>query len=477
MTSVNSGIALGYVAIEWAIRIAMLAVVPFRRSPDAARSWLLLVFFLPVPALVLYLLIGRPTYPKWRHERFARARELLADPIRQLRQSPDCCQPELPENLAMAAFLIEHLGQFPALGGNRVTLLADYDGVLKRLVADIDGAQSHVHLLSYIFADDVAGQLVIDALLRAAARGIHCCVLIDALGSRNWARGVFRQLTAGGVDVAIALPQSLLRWRRTRADLRNHRKIFIIDARIAYIGSQNIVAAAFSPGVLNRELVVEASGPIVLALQAVFVADWFVETDVILSKEQLFPTQDAGKGVVAQLLPSGPDYPVPGAERLIVALVHGARRRVVLTTPYFIPDESLMQALQTAVLRGVEVKLIVSRIMDNRFVDLAQRSYYDELLKAGVIIHRYRPGLLHAKHISIDAEVCVIGSMNVDIRSFALNAEASLIIYDAEVTAKLRDEQDRNLADSDRLIPAQWARRPFPLKIVENVARLLSPLL
>ena len=473
----NSTLAWTYLAIEWTIRIVMLVVVPFRRSPDAARGWLLLVFFLPVPALVLYLLIGRPAYPQWRHQRFARARRLLAEVIKELEQSPSCCRPRLPENLAMAALLIERLGEFPALGGNTIKLLTDYDEVVERLVADIDSAHSHVHLLSYIFADDAAGQLVIDALLRAAARGVQCRVLIDALGSRAWARRVGLRLAGGGVDAALALPVSLLQRRRTRADLRNHRKIFVVDARIAYIGSQNIIAANFSPGILNRELVVQASGPIVLALQALFVSDWFIETDKILDTALFFPHQRAEKGAVAQLLPSGPDYPVSGVERMVVALVHGARRRIVITTPYFIPDESLLQALQTVVLRGVEVQLIVSRDLDNWFVNLAQRSYYDELLSAGVTIHRYRSGLLHAKHISIDEDIVVIGSTNIDIRSFMLNSEASLVIYDSEVTAHLRAEQDRNLLASDRLLPADWARRPFAPKLIENVARLVSPLL
>lgn len=473
----ESVLALGYIAVQWSIRIVMLFVVPFRRSPDAARGWLLLVFFLPVPAAALYFLIGRPTYPRWRQARSAEARQLLADIIGKIEQSPSCCRPELPQNLTAAALLIEHLGLFPALADNTIELCADYDGVIDQLVADIDRAQGCVHLLSYIFADDITGQQVIDALLRAAERGVACRVLIDALGSRTWARSVSLRLAAGGVEVALALPISFLRWRRARADLRNHRKIFVIDAAVGYIGSQNIVSANLSSGIINRELVVRAQGPIVLALQAVFVADWFVETGRVLNAGPSFPHRSMGGGAVAQLLPSGPDYPVSGIERLVVALVHGARHSVIITTPYFIPDESLMQALQTAVLRGVEVRLVVSRASDNLLVNLAQRSYYDELLTAGVTIDRYRSGLLHAKHISIDEDIAVIGSTNIDIRSFVLNAEASLIIYDSSVIAQLRTEQDRNLAASDRLLPVNWGRRSLPLKLAENIARLISPLL
>lgn len=469
--------ALAYIGLEWTIRIAMLVVVPFRRTPDAARGWLLLVFFLPLPALVLYLMIGRPSYPRWRRRRFAAAKELLASATREIAHSQHCCLPRLPERFLPASLLIEQLGQFPTLGSNDIELLADYEGVIDRLIADIEQATEHVHVVIYIFADDRTGGRVIEALLRAAARGVACRVLIDALGSRPWARRLSRRLASGGVEIERALPVTFFRPRSARADLRNHRKIAVIDGLYGYIGSQNLVAAEFSPGVVNRELVVRVSGPVVLELQAVFVADWFLETGRVLDAPRLFPHHHARAGVIAQLLPSGPDYPVAGVERLVVALVHGARRRIVITTPYFIPDEALLQALQTAVLRGVEVHLILSRIADHPLVSLAQRSYYDELLRAGVAIHLFREGLLHAKHLSIDDEIAVIGSSNIDIRSFLLNGEASLILYDEVATAGLQAEQAFTIAGSDRLEPAKWGQRSLPIKLVENIARLVSPLL
>jgi len=470
-------LGLGYFAVEWAIRIIMLVVVPFRRSPEAARGWLLLVFFLPIPALVLYLIIGRPTYPRWRRRRFEAAQDLLARASREIKHSQHCCRPDLPERFLPAALLIEQLGQFPTLGSNSVEFLSDYDGMVDRLVADIENASDHIHILMYMFADDLTGGRVVDALLRAAERGVACRVLIDALGSRPWARRLRRRLASGGVEIERALPVTFFQRRSTRVDLRNHRKIVIIDGRYGYIGSQNLIAAEFSPGLVNRELVARTSGPVVLEFQAVFVADWFLETGRVLDSPALFPHHHPRAGAVAQLLPSGPDYPISGAERLIVALVHGARHRIAITTPYFIPDEALLKALQTAVLRGVEVKLILSRIADHPLVGLAQRSYYDELLRAGVAIHLFDDGFLHAKHLTIDDEIAVIGSSNIDIRSFLLNGEASLIIYDRTATAGLQAEQALNIARGERLAPEQWSQRPLLAKTVENVARLLSPLL
>ena len=273
------------------------------------------------------------------------------------------------------------------------------------------------------------------------------------------------------------LPVSLLPWRKARLDLRNHRKIVVIDGQIGYTGSQNLVAADFKGGVAYEDLMARVTGPVVLELQYLFAADWFLETNEVLDGEAEFPGPKIAGDVPAQALPSGPAFPTQNNQRLFVALVHGARKRVVLTTPYFIPDEPLLQAMQTAVLRGVEVHLVVSEAGDHPVVSLAQRSYYEELLEAGVQIHPYRTRFLHAKHLSIDDSVALIGTSNLDVRSFALNAEVMLLIYDLGVAARLAAEQERCYANS-RLLPlAAWERRSFGAKVAQNLARLLSPLL
>jgi cardiolipin synthase len=219
------------------------------------------------------------------------------------------------------------------------------------------------------------------------------------------------------------------------------------------------------------------TGPVVLELQYVFAADWFVEVNEVLDGAAEFPSPEPAGGVPAQALASGPAFPTQNNQRLFVALIHGARARVVLTTPYFIPDEPLLQAMQTAALRGVEVHLVVSERGDHPVVALAQQSYYEELLEAGVHIHLYRTNFLHAKHLSIDDAVALIGTSNLDIRSFALNAEVMLLIYDAGVTARLAAEQERYFANSRPLTLAMWERRPFGAKLAQNLTRLLSPLL
>jgi len=463
--------------LEWGIRLAMLVVVPFRRTPAAAKGWLLLIFFEPFIGLLAYLLIGRAKLPRWQVQQLAELPKAMASVVERLAAHPRVSHPQLSPPLSQAVTLAENLGQSPILGGNSLEMVVVYDALFTGLVADIDQAKQHVHLLFYIFSDDSATAPVIAALDRAAARGVRCRVLVDAYGSRSGLRALRRKLTRMGVIVHIMLPIRLWPWRKTRLDLRNHRKIAVIDGKVGYTGSQNLVCAEFKRGLAYEDLVVRVAGPVVLELQYIFASDWFLETGEILDGETEFPDPASAGKVPAQALPSGPAFPTQNNQRLFVALVHGAREQLVLTTPYFIPDEPLLQAMQTAVLRGVDVHLVVSRFGDHRLVLLAQESYYEELLEAGIQVHIYDKNFLHAKHMRVDKSVAVIGTSNLDIRSFALNAELMLIVYDEGVTSELAAEQERYFEHSHLLDLATWEKRPFHKKLVQNLARLLSPLL
>ncbi|WP_404710759.1 phospholipase D-like domain-containing protein [Sphingomonas sp. MMS24-J13] len=460
-----------YYIIEWVVRIAALAVLPWRRSPAAVRSWLLLIFFLPVPGIVLFFLIGRPRFPSWRRERFAKIHPFIAETTRRLTA-------EAPVSLAPTeweiADLTARLGRLPAVGGNQIELIDDYDGVIDRLIEDIDGAQLHVRLLAYIFADDDVGCRVIDALARAVQRGVETHVILDPVGSRPWVRGTMRRLAEAKVETRAALPFRLLRGR-TRRDMRNHRKLFLIDGRIGYAGSQNIVARDFRPGVVNRELVARTTGPIVAEMESVFIGDWFLETEEMLDSAPAIaaPTGSA----VAQLLPSGADFALHGFETLLVWQIHEARRRAIIVTPYLIPDDDLLAAMRTAVVRGVEIDLVVSKVVDQRLVNLAQSSYYLELMRCGVRIFRYPDELLHAKNVSIDGRLGIAGSSNVDIRSFQLNEEVSLLLFDPDSIARLEEIQRGYLARGERLDLDRWQQRGRLRRIGEATARLVSPLL
>jgi cardiolipin synthase len=459
-----------YYVVEWIVRLAMLAVVPFRRSPAAASSWLLLIFFLPLPGLVLFLAIGTPQFPRWRWIRFERLRPLFADVARQIQQTA----PPEPDTPADIAALADRLGHLPAAGGNSGELLDDYDATIERLIADIDQARDHVRLLAYIFADDALGQRVIAALGRAVRRGVPCHVLVDPVGSHRWVKGTLEALKQQGVHVRAALPFRLLRGR-TRRDMRNHRKLFIVDGAIGYAGSQNIVAKDFRPGVVNRELVARVTGPVVAAMSAIFVSDWYQETEELLDNAIAVPARTGASAM--QVLPSGANYPLEGFLTMLTWQVGQAESEIVIVTPYLIPDEALLVALQTAVVRGVEVHIVVSAVVDQWLVNLAQASYYDELLARGVRIHRYRDYLLHAKAVRIDGRLGVVGSSNVDIRSFQLNEEVSLLLMDGDTIRDLKRIQDGYLAASDEIALDAWRQRARLRKLAENAARLVSPLL
>lgn len=463
---------------EWLVRIVMLLVVTRRREPAAAMAWLLVIFFIPWVGLVLYWFIGEHRLPRRRIEERETAQGRLRAVAQRFAAHPNVVRPELGAEAAPAIMLAERLGYMPILGGNSVALLADTDEVVARLIADIDAAENHVHLLFYIYAADATSRRVTEALVRAAQRGVACRVMVDAVGSRRMLKTMAPDLLKHGIDVRPALPVGLFRRRMARIDLRNHRKIAVIDGRIGYAGSQNIVSADYGHKNLAwQDLMVRLTGPIVLELQAVFVSDWYSETGVFLDDEAIFPEPELAGTVPVQTIPSGPNFPTENFQRLVVAALYTARERVIITTPYFVPDKPLMQALEVAVLRGVRVELIVPRRSDQRLVAAASRAYYEDLLQAGVHLHLYDKGLLHAKTISIDDRFAIIGSDNLDIRSFALNFEISLLFYSHKVSGNLRTLQQAYMEAGFELTEERWAQRAAWKRVAQNVAKLMSPLL
>ena len=475
-------LSLLFYSVEWLIRLVMLVYVPQRRTPAAARTWLLLIFLLPIPGLILYALFGRAFMPRKRLEMQSRvSRMLQMQPGPTWGERPD--KGQLPRRFGEAGVLAERIGEFPIVGGNEIELFPDYDESVARLAADIRGAQHHVHLLYYIFGDDAVGRVIEAALVDAVRRGVKCLLLIDALGSRKAIATICPRLRAAGVEVHVLLPGGLLRnlhRNAARYDLRNHRKIAVIDGAIGYVGSQNLVDKAFIPPLVYEELVARVVGPVVKQLQAVVLADRYFETGTLPPRaetEKFFPSHATSDACYAQALPSGPGYPQANNLRLITTLVYAAQKRIILTTPYFVPDETLREALIVAAQKGVEVRLIVSKQCDQLLVGFAQRSFYEELLEADVAIHLYRERFLHVKHLSVDDQVVQIGSSNLDIRSFALNAEIGLMIYDVGLAKRLRDVQLRYLEQSDVLTLDVWRRRPRYRRLLENVARLVDSIL
>ncbi len=463
---------------EWTVRIVMLVVLvvnPRKRRPSSTMAWLLVIFFQPWIGLVLYILIGRTRLPSDRAQQYTYVNQQIKDLSDAFKKTPGLVRENLPEEFREVVELAEHLGNMPILGGNEAELICDTDEAISRLIDDIERAGNHVHLLFYIFADDQTGRKVFDALRRAVGRGVVCRVLMDAMASRPTLKGLAHEMQAAGIEVHGVLP---VRFISGRADIRNHRKIAVIDGHTGYTGSQNIVDANYGhKDMAWHDMMIRLRGPIVLQLQAVFVSDWFFESKEKLDSDDCFPEPLIVGDTAVQTLPSGPSFPVENYQYMVVNALYGAKSRVTITSPYFVPDEAFLQAIQTAVLRGVQVEIVLPNRSDQILVGAASRSYYDSLLDAGVDLYLYQPGLLHSKTMSIDGSLALIGSSNFDIRSFAINFEINLLFYDADVTSRLRAQQQEYIGNSILLTARDWQNRSVLQKTVQNIAKLLSPLL
>jgi len=333
---------------------------------------------------------------------------------------------------------------------------------------------------------DTVTQPFFDALARAVRRGVRVFVLSDYLACLLLPRRkeTLAALAAMGAEWRALLPLRFWKGQWRRPDMRNHRKLLIVDGRIGFTGSQNMIDSSYlKPGNLKRglrwhELMMRIEGPAVRELNAVFLADWYSETDELLSFDTVrVVLPETADLLDAQVLPSGPSFDNDNNLKLYAMLIHKAEHRVSITSPYFVPEESTMLAIVTAASRGVEVELFASAIGDQALVYHAQRSYYEELLRAGVAIYLYRePTVLHAKHFTIDDDVAVVGSSNMDIRSFSLNMEVSVLVHGREFVQRMRRVQDEYRQNSRRVVLAEWLERPLGAKVGDNLARLTSSL-
>jgi len=470
---------------HWTIVVTLSLRVMVRRLPvGVSLAWLAVVFSVPFGGAVVYLLFGEKRLGKERMHRIREAPERLGPWIAEV---PPELVATLEPRLAAGAPVEQHafrsLG-IPALEGNGLTLLQDTEAIFDAIVAAIDAAERRCLLGFYIWSEGGRAEDVFEALIRAAGRGVQCHVSADALGSKEFLRGQrVKDLRAAGVSVASALPTGLVRSWFVRADLRNHRKIVAIDDRIGFTGSQNLV----DPKLFKQDAgvgswvdaFVRVEGPGVRLLAAVFLVDWRLETgaELPLPAFEEPSADELETSAVLQVVPSGPGPHSAAIQQLLLTTIYAARSELVITTPYFVPDDSVLTAILSAAERGVDVKLVVPERVDSVLVRFASLAHFDDLLAAGVEIARYRSGLLHTKSITVDGELSVFGSVNLDMRSLWLNYEISLFVYDTAFTQRLRALQQSYIEDSDRLELAAWRRRPTLHRLTEDALRLASPLL
>src|SRR5271167_4478472 len=384
-----------------------------------------------------------------------------------------------------ASLLARPLDQrVPSRGWQHRAPSAELQRQIDAMVADIDSATDHVHVLFYIWLPDHNGSKVVEALKRAAARGVTCRAMADDLGSRTIIRSEHWQaMRAAGVLVAAGLPigNPLLRAFEGRIDLRNHRKIVVIDDRITYCGSQNCadpefrVKAKYAPWV---DAVMRFEGPIARQNQFLFASDWMTyvdeNLDELLSKALPLPMPG---GAPAQVIGTGPTVRYSAMPEMFESLMFAARREMVATTPYYVPDESLHNALCTTAYRGVDTTIVFPARNDSWIVGAASRSYYADLLAAGVKIYEYEGGLLHTKSLTLDGEVTLIGSANMDRRSCELNYENNILFHDPALTGAVRERQQEYIARSNRVTKEGVAAWPMSRRLWNNLIATLGPVL
>jgi len=474
-------------AVDLAIRIAALIVIPRNRKPSSAMAWLLAIFLIPFVGILFFLLIGSPYLPRDRREKQKTIDDLITTATDGVHFEAD--RSEWPAWLEPVTVLNRAVGAIPIVGGNEADLIDDYEGSFAAMAADIDTAQSFVHVEFYIVAFDQTTTGFFASLENAVRRGVPVRVLLDHVASVRAAnhRRTLAELDRIGVHWSFMLPVQPLKGKWQRPDLRNHRKLVVVDGRVAWMGSQNLIDRSYNlkknirRGLEWQELMTRVTGPVVTGVNAIFIGDWYCETDEFVAHENV-PAAEVARSTSpdaldCQVVPSGPGFDQENNLRLFLALVHSAQKRIIITSPYFVPDEAMIYAITSGAQRGLDVQLFVSEIGDQAGVFHAQRSYYAALLKAGVHIWMYpAPYILHAKHLSIDDDVAVIGSSNMDIRSFALDLEVSLLVRGPRFVAQMREVEADYRRLGRELTAEEWSRQPRGATFLDGLARLTSAL-
>jgi cardiolipin synthase len=467
--------------VDLVIRVLAVGIIPGNRRPTTAMAWLLGIFFVPALGLILFLLFGNFKLSRRRTEQ----QQLVNERVRagSAALSDVASEYSGPEWVQSAAELNRRLGSIPLVDGNHVELIPGYPDSIRAMTEAVRKAKRFVNAEFYIMSTDHVTDDLLTALEEAADRGVQVRVLFDHIGTLR-VKGynkLLKRLKASRIQWRRMLPLLPIHGQWRRPDLRNHRKIMVIDGEVAFTGSQNLIEPSYNNPKHRKagrewiELMACLRGPIVPTLNVVFATDWLSETDESLEDQLQVTAQPSPGGVTAQVVPSGPGFTTENNLRLFNTLIYSAQHRISVCSPYFVPDDSLLYAITTAAQRGVDVELFVSEKGDQFLVHHAQQSYYEALLRAGVRIYLYKaPFVLHAKHFTIDDEVAVLGSSNMDMRSFSLNLEVSVMLLGADAVNSMRAVEDTYRDISHELRLEDWMRRPLAARYVDNVARLTA---
>lgn len=464
------------VAATFTISVGMVAavIVLENRNPSKTLAWLIILHFIPIAGFIFYLLLG---HDYRRHKIFDRGRlplELQGDP-------PAPIAPQLARFLGHRSRLL-HLAaanaRAAASGGNQVTVLTNGHQTYAAILAALEAAEHHIHLVYFIVRADEVGRKIAAVLMAKARQGVEVRFLYDAVGCMGLPRRYLADLQAAGCQVAPFLPVRIPAISHP-IHYRNHRKVVVVDGHTGFVGGINIgdeYTGKHRTG-FWRDTHLEVQGPAVHSLQRVFLRDWHFTTGSAPLGAAYFPDLQTPGDQFVHVISDDPDDDWEVILQFYLAAITAAEERLYITTPYFIPDDSLVMALQTAALSGVDVRVILPKHPDKQLVLWASHSYVEKMLRAGVRFYAYNKGFLHAKVLLIDGRIASVGTTNLDLRSFHLNFEVNAFIYDAKTTAQLEADFFADLADSEAITYEAFRQRPVWRRAAESTARLLSPLL
>ena len=467
---------LNVIFIIWQV-IAIMAVIHVimdNRQPAKTMAWALVIWFVPVIGLIFYLFFGINT----RKERYVSERSMNLLTKRSMLEFAEQQNLHLPERQKPLIDLFVNQNLSLPFKDNEVDIYTDGYGFFPALLAAIHEAKSHIHVDMYIFAEDALGQLVADALIAKSREGVEVRVIHDDVGCWNVSHRFFERMREEGIEVASFLPVRFPSFT-SKVNYRNHRKIIVIDGRVGFIGGMNIALRYVkgTGGHTWRDTMLKVTGGAVSALQRAFLVDWYFVDRTLLTDRRFYPRVDVENDCLAQVVTSGPVSPYPEIMQGFVRIIMGARRYLYLETPYFMPNESVLFALKTIALTGVDVRVICPRYSDARFVEWASRSYLREVAKAGVKVLLYEAGFLHSKLMVCDDAVATCGSTNLDFRSFENNFEANIFFYDEDLALRMKQMfwKDEALSVPLEEVPGRM-RSGFLVRLWESVTRMLSPL-
>lgn len=458
------------------------------REPASRAAWVIVLVFLPGVGMLAYLLLGEP----WIGRRVRlRIRALRRRAGRLERPPMESAMDTVPDRYRPAFRTGERLVGSPVVGGNQTVMSTDSNAVIEMMVRDVDGATETIHVSFYIWLADTSGLKIVDALIRAARRGVACRVIADGIGSRALIRSRhWEEMREAGVRLCVSLEvaRGVGMLLGSRADLRNHRKIVVVDDRITYAGSQNCadpefrIKAKYAPWV---DIMLRMEGPIALQNQLLFERNWATEVGEELPAPQALiePPRDAVAGErqpvssTGVAFGTGPMSPRGAMADVFAGLMYCAEREVVITTPYFVPDSVLLAALTGCARRGVRTVLVLPARNDSWVVGLISRAQYAQLVNAGVEIFEYRGGLLHAKTVVVDGAVTLVGSANMDRRSLDLNFENNVLLYSPELASDIRRQQDEWIAGSREITRESVSTIPLLRRLGGNLATIFGPIM